>query len=179
MHVRFSTALGLPVCEEGSHEPLGHLDFVLLDPDTGKIEGFFVKMPGMFFADQKFLPAMDILRWSLRIVVSSADVLCDPRDIIRIESLMSTPRPILSQRMITTTGQVLGRCTDIQFDTTHFLLEWLFPKKWFRNGVPVPASQISEVRTDAVVIQDLKAGAQEKVSEKPSMLPPVVEPEAA
>ncbi len=172
-------AKGLPVCEEGSHEPLGFIEHILIDPDTGKIEGFFVKMRGFLFSEHRFLPVMDILRWSLRVVVSSSDVLCDPSDIIRIEPLLTSPRPILGQRMITTTGQSIGTCTDIQFDTAHFLLEWLFHTKWWRAGVPVPASQISEVRTDAIVIQDLKASVKEKAVDKASILPSVTEPEAA
>ncbi len=182
MHVRFSTALGLPVCEEGSHLPLGHIAHIVIHPDTGRIEGFFVGRGGFFGGSMLFLPTMDILRWSLRVVVSSADVLCDPADVVRLEPLFAAPRPILGQRIVTVGGKPMGKCRDVQFDTTHFLLEWLFPKSLWTWGVPVPASHIAEVREDAIVIRDTKADVKEKAGALPTpatMLPPVTEPEAA
>ncbi len=181
MHVRFSTALGLPVCEEGSHIPLGHIAHMVIHPDTGKVEGFFVGRGGFLSGGMLYLSTMDILRWSLRIVVSSADVLCDPGDVVRLEPLFSFPRPILGQKIVTLGGKSLGTCRDAQFDTTHFLLEWIFPKTFWRWGVPIPASHIAEVRQDAIVIRDIKADVKEKEQALPaaSMLAPVSEPEAA
>lgn len=156
MHVRFSTAVGLPVCEEGSHEPLGRIVKILIHPDTGKIEGFGVKISGFLFTSaEKFLPVADILRWSLRVVVRSSDVLCDVTDMVRLEPLLSSPRPVLGQKIVTNNGRQLGRCGDVQFDTTHFMLEWIFPKKLWKAGVPISAGHIEEVRSDAIIIREL------------------------
>ncbi len=155
MQSRFSTALGLPVVEEDSLHPLGMIDGILLHPDTGRVEGFFVAAPGFFSTHRLFLPVSAICRWSRRVTVRDADSLAPLDEHVRLARLADDPRNILGQRIITEGGRRLGVCADVQFDTTAFQLQWLFPKKYLLFwGVPVPAQTIAEVRPDAILVRE-------------------------
>jgi hypothetical protein len=68
--------------------------------------------------------------------------------------LFDEGRSILGQRIRTENGLTLGMCGDVQFDTQTFTIEWLFPRRWWRWGRPLPASAIVEVRPDAVIVRD-------------------------
>ena len=162
MHVRFSSAVGLPVVEEGSADPLAVIDDILIDPDSGKIEGFPVVIRRFLGSDRFILLPMDILHWGMRVTVRSAHVLAPAEDIVRLQALLEDDRRVLGRPMVTQGGKTLGRCGDVQFDTAHFMIEWLFPRRWWRWGLPVPISDVVEVRTDAIVVRNRAAKAKEK-----------------
>lgn len=162
MHVRFSSAVGLPVIDEEMMEQLGQVAQVLLHPDTGKVEGFFVRTPGLFQGEELFLASEDIRHWGLRVVVRGSGVLAPVEERIRLASLLEEGRPFLGQRIVTETGRVLGRCADVQFETTHFFVEWFWPRKFWRWRDPLPLSQIVDVRKDAIVVRDPAVPAQER-----------------
>lgn len=154
MHVRFSTARGQPVTDPLTEESAGVLEDVLLNPDTGTVEGFFVRVPGFFHSEQLFLASADIAHWGVRVRVRSADVLFRLEDHVRLQALFDEGRRMLHQRIVTESGTVLGQCGDIQFDTKLFRLEWLFPRRWFRWGTPIPLSSILRVTKEAVIVRD-------------------------
>jgi sporulation protein YlmC with PRC-barrel domain len=155
MHVRLSLVLGLPVYEEGSHEVLALLRQPLINADTGGIEGFFVRQPGGFLETKElFLQVADIARWGTRVTVSRSEALCDVTDIFRLQALQQSKRAVLMQKMYTKSGTYLGRCTDIQFETMHFTMEWLFPRRWYGWGVPVSTSAVLEITSTHITVRD-------------------------
>ncbi len=167
MHVRFSICLGTPIVAENAEERAGTLSGVLLHPDLGTVEGFFVQVPGMFRAEHLFLSAMDIVHWGSRIRIRDEDVLSPLEDRVRLSSLYHEGRTILGQKILTESNVALGTCRDLQFETKTFRLEWIFPKKWLRWGAGIPVTAIIEVRKEAVIVRDLAAGIEEKA---PSVL---------
>ena len=172
MHVRFSTVVGMSVVDEDGTEELGRIAHILIHPDTGKVEGFFVKVPGLLLrTEMLFLATEDIQRWGLRVVVRGPDVLSPVAERIRLQTLLEDGRPVLLQRIQTDTGKYMGRCGDVQFETEHFMVEWLWPRKLWRWGMPLPLVLIVEVRKDAIVVRDPAAPAPEKTErEKAPML---------
>lgn len=178
MRARFSRVLGLPVQESESGGVLGTIGGIVLHPDTGVVEAFTVRVSaGMFAHRDLLLLPMDILHWGLRMTVRDGDVLALPEDIVRLQPLLTGNRPVLGQRMVTESGRALGRCSDLQFSTRDFRLEWLFPKRLLRWGIPVPASQILEVRSDAIIVRDAAVPEKKDAMEGLNILPQV--PEAA
>lgn len=144
--------------EEGADSILGILSGILIHPDTGSIEGFFVHASAHHRADNLFVSSMDISRWGTRVYVRSADVLAPASDRIRLQPLLEDSRTVLNQKIITESRMRIGRCKDIQFNTDTMHIEWIFPRKMLRWGVALPVAEIIEVRTDAIVIKDrLKA----------------------
>jgi len=154
MYARFSTAFGTPFVEEGTGELLGLLTGILIHPDTGKIEGFFVHAPAIFGSSELYCSTMDILHWGSRITVRDRDVVAPAEDRIRLQPLLEDGRTILKQPIITEEGIKLGMCRDVQFDTKTMRLTWLFPRKWFRWRMAIPRSEIVEVRDDAIIVRD-------------------------
>ena len=171
MHVRYSTSRGLPVFDEHAGQAVGTIDGILVHPDSGRIEGFFVRVPRFLFAaEEYFLPIFDIVHWGLKVAIRSADVLAVPQEFLRVAPLLESGRPVLDQFIRTESGRTLGRCRDVQWNTKTLMLEWLFPRGWFRWSLPVPASAIVEVRREAIIVRDPAAAAKEPLEEKKSLL---------
>lgn len=169
MHVRFSMCRGLPVRVEETGLVAGALDEPLIHPDTGRIEGFFVRTSSFPTSQYVFLAAVDILRFGTYVWIDDEHVLGELEERIRLHQMFEEGRSVLGQPIHTQSGEVLGTCKDVQFDTRMMRLEWIFPKKWFRYGDGIPASSIVEVRTDAVVVRDPQLPV--KVEEDDTALP--------
>jgi len=153
MHVRALHIRGTPVTEESSGHLLGHLDDLLIDPDTGHIRGFFVRsvMPG---ATILFLQSEDIVSWGTQVHVLSEEKLCPPQELLRLSEAMEDPRSVLGQPIRTRPGgERVGRCADVQFDTKTLLVEWLFPRRLLRMGNPIPTTEILEITKNAIWIR--------------------------
>lgn len=139
--------------DEHTQEPCAVVSGILIHPDRGLVEGFFVHTPAFFGSEMLFLQTMDIRHWGTHIRIESSDLLIPTEDVIRLAELLQENRPVLGQRMISEEGRTLGTCRDVQFDTQHFQIEWLFPKQWMRWQPAIPASSIVEVRTDVIVVR--------------------------
>ena len=177
--MRFTASVGLPVLEQETAEVLGRVSGMLLHPDTGRVEGFFIRTEGFFSSTDLFLSSLDIVHWGMRIIVRSRDALAPAEERVRLQPLLEGKRTILGQRIVTESGRTIGRCADVQFSTRDYVLQWLFPRRFWRWGLPIPASQIIEVRTDAIVVREPSASVPEKEAEEEevAILPPM--PEAA
>lgn len=154
MQLRFTMCRGMFVYEQGTEDLVGMIDQILIDPDTGGIEGFFVSVRGVF-SHSLFVRTDDVVHMGTVVKVRSAECLCDPEEIIRLQPLLQDPRRILGQSIVTQGGQKIGRCKDIQFETKTFRLQWLFPRTFLRWGVSIPASHIIEVKEEAIIVKNL------------------------
>ncbi|MFA5273121.1 MAG: PRC-barrel domain-containing protein [Candidatus Peribacter sp.] len=162
MNVRFSTCLGMPVLAEDTEEVVGTISGILLHPDRGTVEGFFVRVPGLFSSSPLFLSSFDITNFGRRILIRDHDRVAPAGDFLRVLPLLADPRTILGQRILTESGTALGHCRDIQFDTGSMRSVWLFPKKWFRWRGPVAVRDIVEGRPDAIIVRDPPAVSRQK-----------------
>lgn len=151
MHVRASMCRGMPVVDDGTQETVALLGDPVIDPDTGIIQGFFVVT--MLSRGAFFLQTQDIVGWGIQVHLRSADRLAPPEDIVRLQRLFKDGRTILGQVIRTKdSGGTMGRCDDVQFNTHHFTLEWLFPRKFFMYRQPVSVTDIIEVTQEAVLV---------------------------
>ncbi|MBU0766615.1 hypothetical protein KKF55_02430 [Patescibacteria group bacterium] len=153
MHVRFSTSKSLPIVDQ-DEEFLGVLSGMLIDPDTGKVEGFYVDVPSLMGNATLFCTALDILKWGTVIHVLDRDVLSPAEDRIRLQSLLEDERTVLRQKVRTESGMYLGVCKDVQFDTNNMKITWVFPKRLFRWGIAIPATEIIEVKKNGILVKD-------------------------
>lgn len=154
MHVRFSTIVGLSVLEEGTNERLATISNIFIHPDTGAIEGFFVRVPTFFHSDTLFLSAQDIVHWGTHVRVLRGEVFSSIEEYVRLLSFLEEGRTVFRQHIFTESGVDLGRCSDIQFSTKTFALEWLFPKKLWWWQRPIPASSIVRVEPKGVIVRE-------------------------
>lgn len=167
----------MDVLEEGTEELLGWVDRLLIHPDTGKIVGFFLRGAGIGREHIPFIAAQDVHRMGLHLSVRR-DALSESGDLVRLRPLLEQPRPILGQRMRTESGKSLGRCRDVQFDSRHLVVTWLFPKKFFRWGIALPLSAVREVTKDAIIVRDAAAPQEESAAESLAQIIPEI-PEVA
>jgi len=154
MHVRLSSSKGLPVVEQGTEEMIGFLSGILLNPDSSKVEGFYVRVPSFLGFRELFCSSLDISRWGMQVELHDREVLAPAGERIRLQPLLEDGRTILGQRMRTKSGVKLGMCKDVQFDTDKMRVTWLFPKRFMKWGVAVPISEVIEVTKDAVIVND-------------------------
>lgn len=155
MHVRFSMVRGIPVVEQHAESLLGFIDGVVIDPDRGIILAFFVAEPRMFFAHRYVLSVVDIVSWGTVVHILDADRLAEAGEIVRLQPILQSTRTLLGQPIVSKRSrQYMGMCRDIQFSTKTFTLEWLFPRRRFRSGIPIAASDIEEVTNDAIIVRD-------------------------
>ncbi len=167
MQVRFTLSTGTAVTEDDAPFMLGTIADILIHPDTGRIEGFFVRTGGVFHGATLFLASLDILRWGTRVTVRDPDALSPPEDRIRLQALLEDPRRVVGQPMRTESGKYLGRCRDVQFDTNTFIVEWVFPRRMLRWGVPIPLNQVLEVRKHAIVVRDTAMPVSDRAANIP------------
>jgi uncharacterized protein YrrD len=158
MHVRLSTCIGLPVISDSTEEPFGTIVSLLVHPDLGTVEGFFVRTAGFLTSETLFLSTLDIIHWGTHVRISDGDALSPLEERVRLQAFLEEGRTILGQKLLTESGAYLGVCKDVQFNTKTFVLEWLFPRKLFRWGIALPVSAIVEVKREAVILREQALG---------------------
>lgn len=170
MHLRLSTAIGLPVVDQ-TEELLGNVAGILINPDTGAIEGIFVRISSFLSSEVLFAPVSDIQHWGRRIRVRDEDSLSPLDDLVRLQQMVDDGRPVLGQTIRAEEGGVIGRCADVQFDTRFCRLEWLFPRRLFFWKTPVPAASILQVRPDAIIVRTMNTVKEPASDSAPAVLP--------
>lgn len=177
MHIRFSIALGTPVMDDEAARVVAKISGIQIQPDTARIVGFFVDVPGLFSSGRLFLSTADIVAWGTVVHVRSQDVIVPAEEIIRLQSLLADGRTIIGQPIVTKEShKYLGVCKDVQFDTRHLTVEWLFPcKYWFLAQTPIPVSEVIEVTLRAIVVKEPQRPKIEKVADPIQAVPTLQE----
>jgi len=165
MHIRFTHSKGLPVLEEYNQHPVGTISGILIHPDMGKVEGFFVTVKQFLQSETLFLAVADITHWGRTVTVRDRDVIAPLEEHVRMQQMHEEGRTVLGQKIVNETGKQLGTCADVQFETHTFRLEWLFPKKFFRWTRPIPVTSIQEVKTEAIVVREQAVTREAKEGE--------------
>jgi len=148
----------MPVTDE-AEDDLGHVSGILINPDLGKIEGFFVAVSSFFRTHELFLSVQDILHVGTRIRIRHPESLSPVEDVMRLATLLGDGRNVIGHVIVTGSGKMNGKCVDIQFETKTFHLEWLFPKRWFRWTRPISRVEIVQIRNE-IIIRDPSAPAK-------------------
>ncbi|MBT7930007.1 hypothetical protein HN682_08865, partial [Candidatus Peregrinibacteria bacterium] len=74
MQTRFSTCRGMEVVEETNGKLVGLISNMLIDPDSGKILGFYIFVnSGFFFGGEKFVSSIDVLNIGTRFIIRDVD----------------------------------------------------------------------------------------------------------
>jgi uncharacterized protein YrrD len=154
MHVRALHIRGMHVVDDSTQFVVALLDSPLIHPDTGEIVGFFVLPVHGFVTGPLFLSTLDIIQWGTVIHIRSEDVLAPPSELVRLQEHLLDRRTFLGQLIrVRPGGRTLGRCSDVQFDTDSYKVEWLFPRRWLLRIDPIPSSEVIEVTSKAIWIR--------------------------
>lgn len=153
--------------EEGSL--LAVVKDVIVNPDTGKLEAVWVK-PAAHILSYAVIRAEDIVEWKKHLYIKSEQAIADPADIIKIAEILTDGRQIIGNEVRTEEGVVLGRVTDIDFDTRDYYLHHLHvEKRWLgmirRDRRILSYDLIVQVFKDYILVKD-KNAAKETVGSR-------------
>ena len=103
---------------------------IVIHPDTGKVEAFWVK-PLFFPISNAILQSGLILEWKKNIYVRDESVIADPADIIKITEILSRNTLFIGNVVKNESGEIVGTVYDLAFDDQKFYLRTLYVQKSF------------------------------------------------
>ncbi|MBU0577321.1 PRC-barrel domain-containing protein [Patescibacteria group bacterium] len=162
----YKSIIGTPILDFDDGNPLAMLKDVIIDPDTGKIEAFWVK-PLTILASDAVIQSQDIVEWKKNIYVKDDSVIADPADIIRISDILSRATYIIGNRVQNEEGEFYGRVYNIDFDTETFYLKQIYVEKSILGLISLGRrifsfDSIVEVLPGSIIVKD-KATKKEKI----------------
>lgn len=119
---------GAKVLEFDSGDLLALINGIIVDPDTGTVEAFWVK-PATLPLKAAVLKVSDILELKKNLYIKSDQVLAEPEDIIRISEILSDGRKFLGTSVVSEAGESYGKCMNLAFDTENFTIRQIHTQK--------------------------------------------------
>lgn len=166
MKKMWSQISGIPVTIHESDKVLGKLNGAFIHPETGSIIAFLVGL-------SRVLVPVDIEKWSKdSIIISDADVLVSPFDILRIEQFGFRRTYLLGKKVKSKKGYRYGTIKDFTLETTTSSLLTFEVSKgffWVTWGKHIFSwKDIFEITESAVI---LNCEPEQKSKEKLEPLP--------
>ena len=164
----FSEILGTRVMTENG-ETIAIIFDVLIDPDNGSVVAFSV-----LFGFRRVIIPLDIREWFREVIVSDADVIVDPFEVIRVKKILERNIFFLKNRVYSKNGRYLGRVFDLEIDLEQMFLIKIFVAKNFLGFVHfderiIAFSDIIEVHADRIIVKN-DAGFEKVVNRKTEMV---------
>lgn len=132
----------------------------VINPNNLKIEGFYCmeeKNPKPLILLSQ--DVRDILPQGL--IVNDVDVLTDPSDLVRLESILKMDFELLGKQVITTSKEKIGKVTDYSVDTDSLFIQKIYVtqsifKSFSGGNLGIDRTQIVEITNKAVIVHDLQ-----------------------
>ncbi|KKQ69434.1 MAG: hypothetical protein US89_C0001G0009 [Candidatus Peregrinibacteria bacterium GW2011_GWF2_38_29] len=165
-----SEFIGVPILSESERAVVGVVADFIVDPNNGKIEG--IAMDSGF---KKVIPAIDILKLSIPVMISEMDAISDTDDIIKIKNILSENKKIIGNKVFTKSGIFVGKVYDYAINLSNMCMVKLAIAKSFLglfhiNEILLPSSEIIEITPEKIIINDIlerkKAKAVAVIKEK-------------
>ncbi|GEM_PF-1616418 len=172
--------LGNPVLHFEQGTVLGVVRDVIIHPDTGRLEGLWIKPTGRLLAFG-VLQTQDIVEWKKNIYVKDEGSIAEAHDVIKISEILADGRLIMGKRVRTEAGETVGRVVNLDFDTEQYYLRHLYTQKsvlglWAYDSRILNYDLILEVLPDYILIKDKTAKAEKikvpLIKEKDVLLDP-------
>lgn len=156
MQKLYSQTIGQFIVRKHDGEEIAVIEDLVIDTDTGKIQGLWLK-PFVFFAKSLILLWRDIQVWQIKLYIENEEVLAEPEDLIRLKPIFDKDIQIYHNQVITNENVYLGKVYDFNFDVDSGQIINLFIVKKFLF-VPIerrilPLKEVIEIRSDAIVVK--------------------------
>lgn len=165
---QYTTILGAKIVEQETGEELAVVYDLIIDPETGKLEAFWVNQ-GFFSGAEKILSLNDVIEWKIKVYIQDTDVFINPAEILKIKEIIKKKIPIFMHKVKTLSGSKLGRVIDIFFDPiTNKIIQIQIAKsllglKYAKRLIPF--SEIYQITREAVFLKDEYKFSSIKVEE--------------
>lgn len=152
MEKLYTQTIGLPVVTEHGHI-VGRVFDIIVNPDTGKIAAFALGPTG-----QKVVSPIDVLAWSNALIINDEDSILDPDDIQIVAQISQKNIYIRGKKVVTKSGEYIGKVGDIAFNSKMFMLTVLLIGKSFLgiyyDKKNVAHKDILEITPEKIIIKD-------------------------
>ena len=164
---QYSKIIGTHVLSYAEGDKLATVEDLIVHPDTGKVEGFWVK-PLTLPIKHAVLPVDGVVAWKRNLYVKDDQSFAEPEEVIRIADILLRKTYFIGNRVKTESGTPLGRVFDLDFDERKMFLRYLFVRKslsFIRPKVRfIPYDSIIQVSPEVIVVKDEEVKAVEETS---------------
>ncbi len=124
----FKSMVGAKVLGEDSGDLLAMVSDIIVNPDSGMVEAFWVK-PTTLPLKSAILKTSDILEFKKNLYIRSDRVLAQAEDVIRINEILEDGRQFIGSHVQNEVGESYGRCDDLSFDSDSYALKQIHSSK--------------------------------------------------
>lgn len=124
----FKSMVGAKVLEFDSGNLLGTVSGIIVDPDSGIVEAFWVK-PATLTVRNVILRTSDIVELKKNVYIKSDKVFALVEDVIRISEILNDGRVFLGSAVQNETGYSYGRCINLAFDSKTFVIKQIYSRR--------------------------------------------------
>lgn len=155
MLIHLTNLIGLAVASLHEEAKIGEVQNVVLNPQTGELVGFWVKVPG-WFAKPKALSYRDVVAYEpSALVVRNADVLVEAQEIKPFERAARHKRANwLGRPVVSEEGKSLGRVQDVILDTNLDTVAKIHVSALFGTERVIDRSNIVDIKEHEIVVRD-------------------------
>jgi len=132
----FKSMIGARVLEFDSGNLLAMVSGIIVDPDSGMVEAFWVK-PLTLPIRNAILKTSDILEFKKNLYIRSDKVLAEAEDVIRIHEILEDGRVFLGNNVRGEDGASYGRCINLSFDVQTYAIKQIYSKRTFLGLIPL------------------------------------------
>lgn len=147
-----------PVLSLRTGGPIGTVLDLIIDPNTLKIEGWFVE--DSISKKRLILLSQDIRDIIAQgFVVDDHEALTEPEELVRLKSVLRIGFELIGKSVVTDSKQRLGKVNDYAFEKDAFFIKKLYIDKSILRSISGSASivdrdQIIEINNRRIVVQD-------------------------
>jgi len=132
----------------------------VINPDSGKIEAFWVK-PMNIPIKNAILLSDSILEWKKNIYINDERELAEADEIIKISEILSRNTFFIGNIVINESEEVLGSVVDVDFDTNKLYLKNIYVEKAFLGIIKYKSrifsyDSIIKVMPEYILVKDLE-----------------------
>lgn len=122
--------IGTPILRQEDGTLVAMIRDFIIDPDSGKIEGFWVKSLALPIRNA-ILKNDSILEWKKNIYIKDENEIAEAEDIIKISEILEKNTLFIGSQVKNEAGEFLGKVYDLDFDTEKLYIRQIYTQKNF------------------------------------------------
>ena len=124
----YQSIIGTRIVRQQDRFLVGLIKDIIINPDTGKVEGFWLKSITNPLGD-KVLQTQDILEWKNNIYIHDEHIISDPNDLLRIVDVLERETFVVENHVIGESDISYGSVYDLDFETDIYQINNIYCHK--------------------------------------------------
>ena len=148
---------------------------IIVDPDTGMVEAFWVKPATIPFRNA-ILRTSDIVELKKNLYIKSDRVLAQAEDVIRISEILEDGRTFLGNAVQNEAGESYGTCVNLAFDTKTYALKQIHSRRSILGLITLDErifsyDNILKVLPEMILVEDVATKKETLMATTPEAMP--------